>query len=195
VTRETELPARRATLLAFAPVLAVAIGIAAAPSAGGSDSERLPVAAAACRHQGDAETTLAVQEGAMRCLVNRARRARGLPGFVAFAGLDRAAERKSADILRCDEFSHEACGRDFTYWVERFGHLGKDCTGVAENIAWGTGDLATPIAIFRAWMRSPGHRANILGRYVALGIGVRVGSLDGREGVHVWTQTFAGEGC
>lgn len=31
-----------------------------------------------------------------------------------------------------------------------------------ENIAWGTGALGTPEAIVRAWMGSPGHRANIL---------------------------------
>lgn len=131
----------------------------------------------------------------MRCLVDRARRARGLPGFTAAAGLDRAAGRKSADILRCDEFDHEACGREFSYWIQRFGHFGAGCSGIAENIAWGTGSFATPRSIFRSWMRSPGHRENILGPYELIGIGLRTGSLEGRRGAHVWTQEFARRDC
>ncbi|MGB7686458.1 MAG: CAP domain-containing protein [Solirubrobacterales bacterium] len=131
----------------------------------------------------------------MRCLVDGARTARGLPSFGAAAGLDRAATRKSADILRCGEFTHEACGREFSYWIRRFGHFGAGCSGIAENIAWGTGSFATPRAIFRAWMRSPGHRRNILGSYGLVGIGMRVGALEGRSGAHVWTQEFAGRDC
>jgi len=33
---------------------------------------------------------------------------------------------------------------------------------VAENIAFGTGQASTPREIVKDWMRSPGHRANIL---------------------------------
>lgn len=175
-------------LLAAGVVLVALVGLT--PALGATSAP-----AAGCRHQGDVAAPPALQVGAMRCLVNRARRSRGLPGLAGAVGLDRAAERKSADILRCDEFSHEACGRDFTYWIERSGHLGEGCAGVAENIAWGTGHLATPRAIFRAWMRSPGHRRNILGRYAVLGIGIRVGTLGDRPEAHVWTQAFAGDGC
>jgi hypothetical protein len=66
------------------------------------------------------------------------RRSRGLPELAADDGLARAADHKSADILRCDEFSHEACGREFTHWIERFGFHG---CAAAENIAWGGGSL------------------------------------------------------
>ncbi len=58
-------------------------------------------------------------------------------------------------------------------------------TGAApsENIAWGSGRLETPRAIVRAWMRSRGHRANILGRFDEIGIGISNGTprrgLDG----------------
>lgn len=95
----------------------------------------------------------------MLCLVNRARRTRGLAPLTALKSLNRAADRKSGDILRCDEFSHEACGREFTYWMAHFGYHG--CSE-GENIAWGSGSLGTPRSIFRAWMHSPGHRENIL---------------------------------
>lgn len=123
----------------------------------------------------------------MRCLVNRARANRGLEPLAAPRSLARAAARKSADILRCDEFSHEACGRDFTHWIERSGYEG--CR-MGENIAYGSGRFATPHSIFRMWMRSSGHRRNILGSYEDIGIGLKVGELRGNRGAHVWTQQF-----
>ena len=89
--------------------------------------------------------------------------------------------RKAADILRCDEFSHEACGREFTYWIERFGYLGGGCWRAGENIAWGTGSVGSVRAIFRAWLHSSGHRENILGPFTQLGIGLRVGKLEGNR--------------
>ena len=48
---------------------------------------------------------------------------------------------------------------------------------VGENLAWGTGVLATPRATVRAWMHSPDHRANLLDRRFAdVGIGVAAGA-------------------
>ena len=125
----------------------------------------------------------------MRCLVNAARRHAGRAPLAISAKLSRSADLKSRDILRCDDFDHEACGRDFTYWIERVGYLDDSC-GAGENIALGTGALGTPRAIFRAWIGSPGHRRNILGSYDDLGVGLEVGSLDGESGVQVWTQHF-----
>src|SRR4051812_24091621 len=89
---------------------------------------------AACPGQSRGSAPVAAQERTMFCLVNNARRARGLEPLAAIGSLTRAADRKSADILRCDEFSHEACGREFTYWMTHFGYQG--CTE-GENIAWG----------------------------------------------------------
>ena len=34
-------------------------------------------------------------------------------------------------------------------------------------------------SIFRSWMHSPGHRENILGPYEEIGIGLRIGRLEG----------------
>ncbi len=144
-------------------------------------------AAASCAGQGDAAAPAAAQERAMLCLVNRARTQRGLDSLAAPASLARAAARKSADILRCDEFSHEACGREFTYWIERFGYSG--CRE-GENIAYGNGSYSTPRAIFDLWMHSSGHRRNILGPYEDIGVGLQVGTLEGNGGAHVWTQEF-----
>lgn len=128
----------------------------------------------------------------MLCLVNHARTARGLSSLRKLTSLTRAAEHKSADILRCGEFSHEACGRPFTYWMDRVGYQG--CSE-GENIAWGSGSLGTPRSIFRAWMHSQGHRENILGAYEDTGIGLRIGSLEGFSGAHVWTEEFGSRHC
>ena len=144
-------------------------------------------ARAGCPGQADAGAPATAQERTMRCLVNRARAQRGLEPLTAPTSLARAAARKSADILRCDEFSHEACGREFTYWIDRVGYRG--CRE-GENIAYGSGSYATPSSIFQMWMRSAGHRQNILGPYEDIGIGFQVGELEGYGGAHVWTQEF-----
>jgi len=181
---------RRRTLIAAVAFLAAAaltwIGVQAGTAADATASR------VGCPGQGNGAAPAAAQERAMLCLVNRARGARGLAPLTALESLARAADRKSGDILRCDEFSHEACGRDFTYWISRFGYQG--CSE-GENIAWGSGSLGTPRSIFRAWMHSLGHRENILGPYEDTGIGLRTGSLEGYPGAHVWTQEFGTRNC
>jgi uncharacterized protein YkwD len=164
--------------------LALALGLLLAP--------RPAVAGAACPGQDDAGAAAAAQEKTMLCLVNRARKGRGLAPFAAPRSLARAADGKSADILRCDEFSHEACGREFTHWIDRVGY--RYCAA-AENIAYASGSYATPRTIFNLWMNSSGHRRNILGSYRDIGIGMQVGRLDDTAGAHVWTQELASSDC
>ncbi|HYQ78953.1 MAG TPA: CAP domain-containing protein [Solirubrobacterales bacterium] len=175
---------RRRTLIAGTAFAAAALLAILGARAG-------TASAAGCPHQGDAGASAGVQERAMLCLVNRARADRGLDPLAAPASLARAADRKSADILRCDEFSHEACGRQFTYWIDRVGY--RYCSA-AENIAYAAGGYATPRTIFGLWVHSAGHRHNILGPYRDIGIGLRVGAL-GATGAHVWTQEFGSRNC
>lgn len=169
--------------------IAVLLGLAVLVAAAAAGGVGPAAARAACAGQDDGSAPARAQERAMLCLVNRARQQRGLDPFAAPRSLARAADRKSADILRCDEFSHEACGREFTYWIERVGYRG--CRE-GENIAYGSGSYAPPRSIFQMWMRSAGHRQNILGAYDDIGIGLRVGTLEGNGGAHVWTQEFGG---
>ncbi len=171
-------------LLAVLGTLAVP---AAFPALASAVPQRLIAPVSACPDQTDPAASPAAQVRAMRCLANFARRGRGLGVLAGSALLDRAAGHKSADILRCDDFSHEACGRPFTYWMQRSGF---DGCAEGENIAWGTGRLGGVRAIFRAWMHSSGHRENILGPYEQIGIGLRVGGLEGNPGARVWTQDF-----
>jgi uncharacterized protein YkwD len=177
-----KLVTRRGKIAVLTPLLtALALIAPASPAAGAS-----------CPGQGDAGASPVAQEKAMLCLVNGARESRGLAPLAAPSLLARAADRKSADILRCDEFSHEACGREFTYW---FGQVGYRGCREGENIAYASGGGATPRTIFRLWMNSSGHRHNILGPYGDIGIGLRVGTLGGVAGAHVWTQEFGNREC
>jgi uncharacterized protein YkwD len=171
----------------------IAILLASAVAAAAAFLAAAPVASAAgCAGQGNASASATAQERAMLCLVNRARASRGLSPLAAPSSLAWAAARKSADIIRCDDFSHEACGRPYPYWAERSGY--GACVG--ENIAYAGGSSATPRYIFRLWMNSPGHRENILrGSYDDIGIGLQVGTIDGFRGAHVWTQVFGIRDC
>lgn len=143
-----------------------------------------------CHGQKNLRAAAAAQEHTMRCMTNFARGRAGLSALVDVPLLDRSAEHKSGDVLRCDSFSHEACGRDFTYWMRRFGALHGGCTGAAENLAWGIGGYATVRSIFTVWIHSTGHRENILGGYDSIGVGLRIGTLEGNRDAHVWTQHF-----
>ena len=134
------------------------------------------------------------QVGVMLCMTNYARGVNGLAPLTLSRQLGRAAEQKSTDILGCDEFSHEACGRPFQFWIQRYGYL-KGCWRAAENIAWGTGTESTVGAIFTAWLESPEHHENILGPYKEIGIGLEVGDLEGNEEAAVWTQDFGSHKC
>lgn len=178
----------RLSLLVSALVTVAALALA--PGAGAMDLQRLIAPPDSCQGQGDPEAPLAAQEQAMRCLSNFARAHAGLGELGDADSLDRSARDKVGDILRCDSFSHFACGRQFTYWMERVGYVPARCWRAGENLAWGTGQAASAREIFRAWIHSPEHRANILGRYSQIGIGLAVGGLDGRAEVHVWTQHF-----
>ena len=119
-----------------------------------------------------------------------ARRSVNLAPLTHVKELDRSASGKSADILRCNSFSHFACGRDFTYRMQKSGYLSSRCWRAGENLAWGTDQAGTVRSIFSALMRSPAHRHNILGSYAQVGFGLRIGRLRGHSRAHVWTQHF-----
>ncbi len=176
--------------ISLATALCALVAAILAPSAGAMDLERLIAPTDVCADQTDPQAPAAAQEQAMHCMSNYARERAGLGGLGYSDDLDRSASEKSADILRCDSFSHTACGREFTYWMQRVGYIPARCWRAGENIAWGTGELGSVRSIFTAWIHSPEHRENILGRYDQMGTGLVVDNLGGRSEAHVWTQHF-----
>ena len=182
---------RRLTLV-FS-LTALLIAFAAAP-AQALKIRNLMAPPSVCPGQNNTAAPIYKQERAMRCMTNFARRHAGRSGYARSAKLSDSSDRKGEDILRCDSFSHYACGRDFTFWLRRVDFIGG-CWTAGENIAWGTGDLGSTRSVFRAWMHSSGHRENILaGEFSQLGVSLRVGTLEGNRGAHVWVQHF-GDRC
>jgi uncharacterized protein YkwD len=130
-----------------------------------------------------------VIRAAILCLHNQIRAERGLPSLRENGKLRRAAVGHSGDMVARRFFEHTAPGgatmvnRIFaTRYVPR-----NAGWALGENLAWGTGSLSTPRGLMRAWMNSPGHRANIVKRaYREIGIGVVVGIPSGdRDGATV----------
>ena len=128
---------------------------------------------------------------AVLCLHNRERSARGLPKLAEQPELRTAAEGHSVHMVDAQFFAHD--GPDGSDMVDRIlgaGYARGQGWSLGENIAWGTGPLATAAAIHRAWMRSPGHKANILSRaFDEIGVGVVVGAPgQGGEGATYTTD-------
>jgi uncharacterized protein YkwD len=167
-----------------AALIAAACLAASAPAAG------LIAPADACPNQESRGASAAAQEQTMLCMTNFARAQSGEGELEATAALAESARDKSRDIFGCDSFSHYACGREFTYWMRATGYLSAQCWKVGENLAFGNGEYGTVRSIFRAWMRSPEHRANILGEFSQVGIDLQTGTLSGSGGTSVWTQHF-----
>ena len=138
----------------------------------------VPAASARGCERAGAEPTQASHRQLVRatvCLLNVERRKRGMRPLRLSRRLGQAARGHSVDMARRGYFSHNSrSGASFLDRIRRAGYLrGARSWRVGENIAWGTGSLATPRAIVRAWMKSPGHRANILNRsFRQIGIGI-----------------------
>ena len=179
-------------ILRLLPAAALLVLVCAGP-ARALDVNRLIAPPSVCGGQRNADAPASLQERAMRCMTNYARRQDHRRALRDSGRLDTSAEMKSRDIVRCDSFSHSACGRDFTYWIERVGYLRTACWRAGENIAWGSAAYGSVRSIFSAWMHSPPHRENILsGGYDSFGVGLDVGGLDGYRDAHVWVQHFGG---
>jgi uncharacterized protein YkwD len=144
-----------------------------------------------CVGADDPNASAGLQESAMSCLINYARTQAGVGRLGEYNKLDGSSDNKAGDILRCNQFSHEACSRDFTYWMRRSGYLNAKCWWVGENLAWGTGSLGSARSIMQAWLHSAEHRANILStNFTQYGLSLRVGGLSGNSNAHVWVNHF-----
>jgi uncharacterized protein YkwD len=128
---------------------------------------------------------------AVLCLHNRERSARGLPPLREHARLREAASRHASDMVAARYFSHDApSGADMVGRIMRTGYGRGARWALGENIGYGTGPLATPAQIHQAWMRSPGHRANIVQRdFREIGIGIALGAPVDAQGLGGATYT------
>jgi uncharacterized protein YkwD len=183
------LAAAAALLAATTTAAAAAVNLSEATSVGPATAHQATVSSQ-CPQSVGPDAPRAVQEQAMACLVNETRGRYGLPPLSESQTLRQSAVEKGQDLIDCNEFSHTACGREFSYWIRETGYLSSECWRAGENLAWGVDGPGTVDAIFRAWMHSPSHRENILGDFGEIGIDLRVGDLGGLDDVHLWVQHF-----
>jgi len=130
---------------------------------------------------------------AILCLHNQIRQQNNLPLLKDNLKLRKAAVGHSADMVSEGFFDHTSPDGDT--FVDRIIGAGyarrTEGWTLGENLAWGTGDLATPREIMKAWMDSPGHRANVVKRaYREIGIGVVTGVPSDRGAGATYTADF-----
>jgi uncharacterized protein YkwD len=128
---------------------------------------------------------------AVLCLHNRERSARGLAPLREHRRLRKAAESHASDMVAGGYFSHDApSGEDMVDRILGTGYARGAGWSLGENIGYGTGPLATAAQIHRAWMRSPGHKANIVkAQFREIGVGIALGAPVDAQGLAGATYT------
>jgi len=174
-------------LLAAMPLLAV-------PAAGAREHGRPPhgaVGACSASHAPVRAATIVRSRDAMLCLLNRVRAQHGLPPLRLNVRLSHAAGQHSREMVRRRYFGHDSAnGRSPFDRMRATHYVPRDASwSLGENIGWGSGAFAEPIAMVRAWMHSPPHRANILSRtFRDVGIGIAPGAPVGGRGATYTTD-------
>ena len=102
---------------------------------------------------------LPTQADTVACLVNYARKRRGLRPLVVASILNGASIRKARAILRCGDFAHAPCGGDWTASVRSTGYKGL----FGENLYLASGRFGAPRPAVDAWLNSAAHRENLFG--------------------------------
>lgn len=160
-----------AKLLVFVLLACIALALPASSSAAGcANAEIMP-----------SRENLAQVKKATLCLLNAERRRHGIGSVRSDGQLAKAARRFSVHMVSDRFFDHVSPSGSTLSSRVRGGtsYLRGRVRGwsLGENLAWGAGKRATPRRIVSAWMKSSGHRANILGaRFRQIGIGVVTGA-------------------
>ena len=95
-----------------------------------------------------------------------------------------AAQLHADQMARAGRLEHVLSGGQYPRPEDRLAAAGYQWSAYAENIAMGQ---STPAAVMDSWMRSSGHRANILSTSVTeIGIGFARDS----AGRPYWVQVF-----
>ncbi len=112
---------------------------------------------ATCPGGEEVDAPLAAQANTMVCLVNYARKTRGLEPVMAVGFLNESSLRKAHRIVRCLDFNHDACGEAPEADIRTLGYRGA----WGENLFISGGRYGAPRPSLDGWLNSPGHRANL----------------------------------
>ncbi len=143
----------------------------------------------ACAESTNASAPPTNAEGAMICVLNYARIRAGLPPLAVSPLLNRSAGLKAADIIRCNEFAHAACGKDPHAVADEVGYP-QVLWG--ENLALSPGPFAAARVAADGWLNSEHHRENLFDpRWTEQGIAeVVVPEFQGQRDVAIWVSEF-----
>jgi uncharacterized protein YkwD len=115
-------------------------------------------------------------ERALLAAINQARAAHGLHRVRFAQPLQTRSHRYAVRLIKTDQFAHAGNLPPYTN----------------ENLAWGTTGIMGPRQIVRMWLRSSGHRANLLWRTARrAGVGVARGEFRGYSDVRVAVARLA----
>jgi uncharacterized protein YkwD len=130
------------------------------------------------------------------CLLNAQRTRNGRVALSQNVLLDRAAVLHSLDMAKRKYFEH--ADPDGVQPAARIVHQGYPPILVGENLAWGELAESTPANIVALWMKSPGHRANVLEPdYREIGIGLAFQAPEPQDEPRqaaIYTTTFGAGG-
>jgi uncharacterized protein YkwD len=128
------------------------------------------------------------------CLINRVRAHYGLHPLAFNSELRDSATGHSDSMVTHHYFAHEGPGGSMDSRITRTGYLhSAGSFSVGENIGGGRGRRdGSPMAVFKEWMHSPPHRANILDPgFRDAGVGVARGyPMGGSRGSATYTVDF-----
>ncbi len=120
-------------------------------------------------------------EQAVLELVNAERKKENLSPLKINEKLTQAARDHSANMAKQNKLDHTLDEKGPAHRIQAVGYK---FSSFAENIAMGQ---TTPAEVMKSWMESEGHKKNLLGDYVDIGIGVATDAM----GQKYWTQVFA----
>ncbi|WP_372788489.1 CAP domain-containing protein [Paraconexibacter sp.] len=128
------------------------------------------------------------------CLLNRERTKRGRVKLRAHPTLRKVARSYASTMVKQRFFGHVSpSGSTMLRRVRSSSYLRGSLRRweLGENLGWATGGQATPSAMVKAWMRSTGHRRNILERsYREIGIGIVRGAPKDVDGGVTYVTEF-----
>lgn len=109
--------------------------------------------------------------------VNAERQKRGIAPLKLYSKVNTTAQAKAKDMYKTGKFSHYSPNLGFCF--QQYQKAGIKYYAGGENIAYG---FSSSSKAMKAWMKSPGHKANILSEdYSHIGVGYYKG---------YWVQQF-----
>jgi uncharacterized protein YkwD len=149
-------------------------------------------AAAALKCTGSLVPTAGAEQriaDAVVCLINKTRKAKRLRLLTVNKKLVASATFQTNDMLAKGYYNHQRPGGPtLAKRVRKAKYRGDS----GENLGLGSGSLALPAQMLKAWMNSPPHRANILNkRFRAIGVSVQAKDpLKKMKGAAIYTINF-----